>query len=217
MGTISTTSASRGEPPVTIDGIVARRVAPTGIDSTEIVLQEDKIRFLMIGRPRLSTIIEDAPWARTLSLARDHVYARTADGVFLTRFRSLAEAEEKLTAYGGWLRLHQSSLVNASRMKWIELGATKRKLVGFELQDGRPTGESLEIGPTYVTSVRTALGFCRTSQSAKTKSKKKRAEVDIPTTEWASEEPRNDDLPEKDLDENPGPHTTRAPTGRKGK
>ena len=182
-----------------IGGIAARRVSSTGVDSTEIVLQQEKINFLFIGRRRISQIIDDAPWATSLRLAPERVYARTADGVFLTRLKSLSEAERLLREYGPWLRVHQSALVNASLIKWIELGATTRKLIGFETKDGRRTGEGVEIGPTYIVSVRSALAFRTRRPCSKTKSSKK-AKFDKVTSKWAHEDPQDDDP-----DDDPGP------------
>ena len=133
-------------------GIAARRLTPAGVDSTEIFLREAKIHYLVIGRARISAVIDDARWAKSLRLEPERVYARTADGIFLTRLRSLSKAERELSAQGDWLRVHQSILVNAARIEWLELAGTKRKLVGFELRDGTPRrrrGRDRSVVPTH--------------------------------------------------------------------
>ena len=96
-----------------------------------IIRVRDILYCIILGRTRIGKLI-DARWYEVSPPRPMWVYVRTADGVYRTRFRSLAGIRRCLPAYFAPAN-HRGTAINCEKIKVAELSRVKRFRVGFRL------------------------------------------------------------------------------------
>lgn len=144
---------------------VMRRIAARVIDPSRESLgsADDRYTMLPVGdvlyffTPAATRGIVGIPSGTVPLLRPGGVYLRTAKGVFVTWFRSLAELRQRL-APSQFVQVHQSLVVNVDKIQDLDLSTTaERNVVGIKLPDG--TFEWLTLSRRALRDLRATFGL----------------------------------------------------------
>ena len=114
----------------------------------------DILYFFTCGALSKSRMVINSPWTQACVLRPGIVYARTAKGLFATRFRTLKKLASRLD-HNNFHTIHQSVLVNLLKITDLDIGS-RLKPVTVRVNGST---EQITVGRRYLKPLRPKLGL----------------------------------------------------------
>ena len=134
--------------------ITVRKLTNHGVEERMTIVPLDDILYFFTAGALSQRPVIDAKWCHLKRFAPGRVYVRTAEGVFVTRVRTLAKMLARLPK--NFVEIHKSLAVNVDEIKDLDFAA-KLKQVGVVTAIST---EWLTVSRRTLKNLRLALGLC---------------------------------------------------------
>ncbi|MFQ5479246.1 MAG: hypothetical protein ACE5E4_11590 [Candidatus Binatia bacterium] len=128
-----------------------------GGGARQVFLEPHHLLYVFVSRPNLEPILHLPRWGKGLALTDHRLYGRTSSGLYHLSVRSLIELSRSLDS--NWTFANQAVLVNLAQVRWADLGAHTKKLLGFDPPGAESIGEGVVVTREYVGTVKAKLGM----------------------------------------------------------